>query len=87
MKRVEPKASSETVLTENEWKTLFFYFNKTNQLPEAPPTADQALVWLARLGGFLARKNDGEPGPTALWRGWSRLQDMVAISEITLSLK
>jgi len=28
---------------------------------------------IARLGGFLARKNDGEPGWITIWRGWQRL--------------
>lgn len=32
---------------------------------------------VARLGGFLARKGDGEPGVRALWRGYQRLQDML----------
>jgi Transposase DNA-binding/Transposase Tn5 dimerisation domain len=32
---------------------------------------------IARLGGFLGRKRDGEPGVRALWRGYQRLQDML----------
>jgi hypothetical protein len=32
---------------------------------------------VARLGGFLARKNDGEPGWQTLWGGWLRLLDMI----------
>jgi hypothetical protein len=31
---------------------------------------------VARLGGFLARKSDGEPGWITLWRGWLQLQTM-----------
>jgi hypothetical protein len=31
---------------------------------------------VARLGGFLARKRDGDPGWRTLWKGWLRLQDM-----------
>jgi hypothetical protein len=26
----------------------------------------------------LGRKGDGEPGVKALWRGWTRLQDITA---------
>jgi hypothetical protein len=33
----------------------------------------QAVVWIARLGGFLARKSDGAPGPHVLWRGFQHL--------------
>jgi len=28
---------------------------------------------VAKLGGFLARKGDGEPGWRTLWRGWHEL--------------
>jgi hypothetical protein len=34
------------------------------------------LIGTARLGGFLARKNDGMPGWQTIWRGWQRLQWM-----------
>ena len=32
---------------------------------------------VAKLGGFLGRKHDGEPGVLTLWRGYQRLQDML----------
>jgi hypothetical protein len=28
---------------------------------------------MTKLGGFLARKRDGEPGWQTLWRGWNYL--------------
>ena len=31
---------------------------------------------VARLGGFIGRKSDGDPGWQTLWRGWQRLQDL-----------
>jgi uncharacterized membrane protein YgdD (TMEM256/DUF423 family) len=37
---------------------------------------------VARLGGFLARKSDGEPGWQTLWRGWDKLQTMLAGIEL-----
>jgi len=35
----------------------------------------QRTVWrgIARCGGFLNRKGDGEPGWTTIWRGWRTL--------------
>lgn len=32
---------------------------------------------LARMGGFIGRKSDGEPGWQTIWKGYKRLQDMV----------
>ncbi len=36
------------------------------------------LVAIARLGGFLARRHDGDPGWITIWRGWQRLTTMTA---------
>jgi hypothetical protein len=40
-------------------------------------TLAEAVVLVARLGGFLARKQDGPPGVRVLWRGLRRLSDLV----------
>jgi hypothetical protein len=45
-------------------------------LPKKLPTVAQVVVWIAKLGGFLARKSDPEPGVTVIWRGWQRLSDI-----------
>ena len=34
---------------------------------------------VARLGGFLGRKSDGEPGWQTLWQGWMRVQWVAAV--------
>ena len=47
--------------------------------PEKPPTLNVTLRIVAKLGGFLGRTGDGEPGPQTLWRGLQRLNDMGSI--------
>jgi hypothetical protein len=37
---------------------------------------------LARLGGFLGRKSDGEPGWITIWRGWQKLYLLVHGAEL-----
>jgi hypothetical protein len=44
--------------------------------PEGGWTNRSALIAVARLGGFLARKHDGMPGWQTIWRGWSKLMCM-----------
>ena len=46
--------------------------------PSMPKGADarQYLRAIAKLGGFLGRKSDGEPGWITLWHGYTRLCDM-----------
>jgi hypothetical protein len=40
-------------------------------------TLSHYLTKIARLGGYLARANDPPPGNTVMWRGFSRLTDIV----------
>ena len=42
------------------------------------PTHHEVAPFLIMLGGFLARKGDGEPGVKTLWLGMQRLRDFVA---------
>ena len=44
--------------------------------PKGGWTHQNTLVCVARVGGFLARKNDGTPGWQTIWRGWQRLMWM-----------
>lgn len=39
-------------------------------------TVEIATRALARLGGFLGRKNDGEPGIISIWRGWNKVKNI-----------
>jgi hypothetical protein len=64
------------VLTDDEWKALYCVTHKTTTLPKKLSTVSEVVVWIARLGGFLARKSDGQPGMTVIWRGWQRLSDI-----------
>jgi hypothetical protein len=40
-------------------------------------TNRQVVRGIARLGGFIGRKGDGEPGWITIWRGWNQLVLMV----------
>jgi hypothetical protein len=66
--RLTPDESCQTVLEPAEWKILRRKFGPKNR-SQKPPALRQAMHWIARLGGFLARKSDGEPGLKTLWRG------------------
>jgi hypothetical protein len=41
--------------------------------PKEPPTLKEAVRMVAKLGGHLGRKRDGDPGMTVMWRGWLQL--------------
>ena len=37
----------------------------------------EAIVIIAKLGGYLNRKCDGPPGFQSMWRGYARFYDIV----------
>ena len=76
--RENPQLKSDTVLEQHEWQSLYCHFHRTSITPAQPPSLKQAMVWIAKLGGFLGRKNDGEPGVKSLWRGLKRLHDIAS---------
>ncbi len=69
-------------LSDSEWQALYAKVNKTTILPGDPPSLQTAVRWIAKLGGFLGRKSDGEPGVKVLWRGLRRLEDLAAMWEL-----
>lgn len=69
----QPQAPAEEVGTADEIAVL----RRLVQHKASRFTVRDFVRGVARLGGFLGRKHDGEPGVRALWRGYQRLQDMV----------
>lgn len=74
--RAMPNASCLLALEEDEWKALYCFTNKTKKPPAKVPSIQEAVITIAKLGGFLARKNDGMPGLKTTWIGLSRLADI-----------
>jgi len=80
--RTVPDASCEIFFQEAEWKALYIHHTKNPRPPEKPPTLNEAIRIMAKLGGFIGRKGDGEPGTTSLWRGIQRLDDITETFKI-----
>jgi hypothetical protein len=71
-----------------------YYYNRSNgrrciaertvppQSPKQPPTLAEAVLWIAKLGGCLNRKNDHPPGTTVLWRGFLALHESTEMFRI-----
>lgn len=77
--RVEPHAPCTLVLTGDEWRALWVRFAKKRLTADIqPPTIEQAVRWIGRLGGHLGRKRDGMPGVRTLWRGFRDLSLLAA---------
>jgi len=76
--RKSGEQSCEVALQPHEWQALYCTVHQTPLPPDHPPSLHAAILWIARLGGFLARKGDGEPGVQTIWIGLRRLSDITA---------
>jgi hypothetical protein len=74
--RTDPATPCSTLLVDQEWQVLFRKVTGNRSLPKQPPRIGDVVIWVAKLGGYLARKCDGPPGTLTLWRGWKRLADL-----------
>jgi hypothetical protein len=75
LNRSAPDALPTLALTETEIAVLDRLVSDKSQARRK--TLSNYLTKIARLGGYLARVNDPPPGNTVMWRGLSRLTDIV----------
>jgi len=74
--RETPDVPCTVYFTDSEWKALTTFANHTKTPPATPPSLNEAVRLLGKLGGHLGRAHDGEPGSEVLWRGMARLADI-----------
>lgn len=77
-----PDAPASCLLDQDEWQALYCRIHEQPEPPDTPPSLAQAVVWIAQLGGFIARKRDGHPGVMVLWRGFQHLHDLTVMFRI-----
>ena len=70
-----PDLSCAEVFSEAEWKSVFVMVCKETP-PAEPPTLQEMVYLIGRLGGHLGRAHDGPPGPKAMWIGMQRMADL-----------
>jgi len=71
-----PELDAQLMFEPEEWQAAYI-LNK-QKLPDKPPTLNEVVRLVARLGGFLARTGDGEPGVKTIWLGMQRILDFAA---------
>jgi hypothetical protein len=71
LSRLLPELPCTVLLALEEWQALYCATHHTPTPPPTPPTLHEAVQWIARLGGFLTRPGDGEPGGRSCGAGFS----------------
>lgn len=74
MGRACPDVSCSTLFEDCEWRSVYSIVKKEKP-PKEPPSLYSIIIMIAKLGGFLARKSDGFPGPKVMWQGLQRMRD------------
>jgi hypothetical protein len=74
--RTCPDLDAGLLFEPDEW-TAAFILNKKAP-PDKAPRLNEVVRLVAMLGGFLARKGDGEPGVKTIWLGLQRVIDFAA---------
>lgn len=76
--REVPDLPAEAYFDHDECQVLIAHERKNRNRPkDAPaPSLYEAIRMIAKLGGFIGRKSDREPGTETLWRGLLRLDGM-----------
>jgi hypothetical protein len=69
--RETPDMCCSDFLSEYEWKALCAHLR--GEIPNHPPTAREAMMMIAKLGGHFGRKCDGFPGTIVMRRGIDKL--------------
>jgi len=72
--REKPDTPCDQILSEEEWHVLSAW--ATGKIPATAPNAQQAMRWIGKMGGWLARGKQDNPGTTCMWRGLGRLPTM-----------
>lgn len=75
--RLTPNAPCTVVFEQAEWEALCIRTSKKPEPPKKPPTLREAILLVAKLGGFLGRKSDGEPGVKTIWQGLMAFHECV----------
>lgn len=74
--RTCPDIEASLLFSPDEWQAA--YILNRRKIPKHPPRLNDVIRLVAMLGGFLARKGDGEPGVKTIWLGLQRVMDFAA---------
>jgi hypothetical protein len=85
--RREPNRAARSIVPPFWLKMLQLARKKKNLHRIHDLTIREFYREVAKLGGFLGRKGDGEPGWITIWRGWEKLHALVQGAELAAKLK
>ncbi|MFJ2456673.1 transposase [Pseudomonas protegens] len=86
LSRANPSSDPRKAFTGAEIAVLDQMSTTTAVSERVPYTLSYYTIKLAKLGGYLARKGDPPPGNIVMWRGLTRLTDIVLGMQLSAKL-
>src|SRR4029077_11833803 len=77
--RTVPEMPCSVRLEIEAWQALYCAIPHCPPPPDSPPSLDEAVRWLAQLGGFVGRRRRDQPGAEPVWRGFQHLRDLTSM--------
>jgi hypothetical protein len=84
MGREKPDSPCDQILSEEEWHVLSAW--ATGKIAEKAPSVQQAMHWIGKMGGWLTRGKQDQPGTTCMWRGLARLPSIIQGYQLALKV-
>jgi hypothetical protein len=85
--RTTPDRAAGQIVPQHWIKMLVASRKRLKNTTAATMTIGTFYRELAKLGGFLGRKSDGDPGWITIWRGWQKLYMLVRGAELAKTIK
>jgi hypothetical protein len=76
-----PQLGCEAVFEPAEWKSVWKVLRREDP-PAQPPPLGVFVRMVARLGGYVNRKQSDPPGPQTIWIGLQRMHDFATCWEL-----
>ncbi len=80
--KVAPNLSCDILFSTSEWQVVYMDIHRKKP-PSKPPTLQEMIIYIAKLGGYLNRKGDPPPGPKAMWIGIQKMHAMTVGFELS----
>ena len=84
--REDPDAPCDKYFDAKEWVPIVTFVNQKKTDPKSPPTMNQFVLMIAKLGGYINKKQQGPPGARTLWRGLKRTDAIVQAFQVFTDL-
>ena len=80
--RATPESPCSDYYEPHEWQAIVAFVTRKPADPLRPPTMQEFICTIAKLGGYINKRSQGPPGSKTLWRGMAQFETIVQAYQI-----